>query len=225
MDVSQYLHMQLRLEGKTHVGHDRLKQVEIVPAEDMPLMLIAQLADKRIIAYYDEAVSSDLQSKLAKQIRLIEFPRVEPLINFLRTEQISFEIGFYKTYIFAEHVANLVADGVRGYSKQDPKIQAFGFDGFAEQVFAIELDSKIISACVSTREDEYCGEAWVYTDPEFRGQGHAQKVVSKWANSLRSTGKVPFYSHNIENIASASLANRLGLQPVFEQIVVSYTAP
>jgi hypothetical protein len=31
---------------------------------------------------------------------------------------------------------------------------------------------------------------------------------------------VPFYSHKLENIASAGLANKLGLIPIFEEIVI-----
>ena len=224
MDLSHYLHMQLQLEGKSPVGNDRLRQVEIVPGEDMPLMLIVQLADERMIAYYDEAISSELHSELAKQIRHINFQNTESLIDVLKTQKILFEIGHYKTYIFPPLDSNLMAEDVRRYSKHDPKIQAFGFDGFVEKVYAVEQAGKIISACVSTRENESCGEAWVYTDPEFRYQGQAQKVVSNWAMSLMSAGKVPFYSHKIQNNASASLAKSLALRPVFEEIVISYAS-
>ena len=106
-------------------------------------------------------------------------------------------------------------------SKHDPKIKTFGFDGFAENVYAIEQDDNIVSACVSTRENEQCAEAWVYTDPAFRNQGLAQRVVNAWAGSLIAVGKVPFYSHNIENTASATLASKLGLLPVFEEIAIT----
>ena len=94
---------------------------------------------------------------------------------------------------------------------------------FAESVYAVERDDKIISACVSTRENDFCGEAWVYTDTSYRHQGYAQKVVGAWATSLISAGKVPFYSHKIQNVASANLAKCLGLKPVFEEIVFTST--
>jgi predicted GNAT family acetyltransferase len=71
------------------------------------------------------------------------------------------------------------------------------------------------------REDKNCGEAWVYTDPQYRRKGLAKKVVSAWAYSLASMGKVPFYSHKIDNAASASLAGALQLQPVFEEISIT----
>ena len=105
-------------------------------------------------------------------------------------------------------------------SKHDLKVNAFRFDGFAENVYAMECDGNLVSACVSTHENEECGEAWVYTDAAYRHQGFAQKVVNAWARSLMEAGKVPFYSHRIENIASSNLAKKLGLQSVFEEIAI-----
>jgi predicted GNAT family acetyltransferase len=90
-------------------------------------------------------------------------------------------------------------------------------------MFGIEKNGRIISSCVCARENAHCGEAWVYTDEDHRRQGLAQKVVSAWAASLLKNGKVPFYSHKIQNVASANLAKRLLLQPAFEEIVISYS--
>jgi predicted GNAT family acetyltransferase len=111
---------------------------------------------------------------------------------------------------------------VRRYLQSDPQAQAAGLDGSAEEMFGIEKDGRIISSCISTRENIHCGEAWVYTDENHRHQGLAQKVVRSWAASLLANGKVPFYSHKIQNVASANLAKRLDLQPAFEEIVISY---
>ena len=114
-------------------------------------------------------------------------------------------------------------DEVKLYPKSDIKIQAFYFDGFTEQVHAIERDGKIVSACVSAKENDHCGEAWVTTNENYRHQGLAQKVVSIWARDLMLTGKIPLYSHKITNLGSAKLAKRLGLEPVFEEIMISNT--
>lgn len=218
-----YLHMQLRLEGKSMVGADSLRRVEIVPNEDMPLMVIAKLADNQMIAYYDESLSTELHTELAERIHNTAFPKIDLLREFLVSQSIPFEVGHYKTNIFPLHFMNSTVGNVVCHSKRDSKIQVFGFDGFAEQIYAIEQDGKIISACVSTRENDSCGEAWVYTDSQYRHRGFAQQVVITWARSLVSANKVPFYSHHTENVASANLAKRLGLQPVFEEIVISYS--
>ncbi len=161
MNSLSYLHLQMELEGKGLINGNLMRQVEVVPDEDMPIMLIACLANQELIVYYDEAISPELQSDLAAGIFHIKFPEIVSLLNI------------------------------------------------------------IVSACVSIRENEKCGEAWVYTNPQYRHQGFAKKVVSTWARSLMDAGKVPFYSHKITNVASSSLARALGLQPVFEEISIT----
>jgi RimJ/RimL family protein N-acetyltransferase len=219
MNPLTYLHLQMRLEWKELVNEHFMRQVEVVPDEEMPLMLIAQLENKELAVYYDEAISPDLQKELAANIFDIEYPKLDLLVNVLKSHNINYEVGDYKTYVFPLRPVKDMS--VICLAKPDPKVQAFGSDGFAENIYAIERDGSIVSACVSTRENERCGEAWVYTDVAYRNQGFAQKVVNTWAISLIEHGKVPFYSYKIENIASASLARKLGLQPVFEEISIA----
>ncbi len=207
----------MRLEGKSLSSGCFMRQVEIVPDEEMPLMLIARLANEESVAYYDEAISPALQKQLSTID--IDFTKVDTLQAALKRLNIRCEVGHYKTYIFPSQPA-MEADVVC-LSKHDPNVKAFGFDGFANEVHVIAENDRIVSACVSTRENQSCGEAWVYTMPEYRKQGFAQKVVRAWARSLMEAGKVPFYSHNIKNEASANLAKKLGLLPVFEEISVT----
>jgi RimJ/RimL family protein N-acetyltransferase len=209
----------MRLEGKGLVNGHFLTQVEVVPDEELPLVLIARLVNGQLVAYYDETISLKLQQELAESIFDIGFPKIEALLSVLKRHNIQFEMEHFKTYVFPSQPAKDV-DVIR-LARQDPKIKLFGFDDFAENVYAIQLDDIIVSACVSARENEKCGEAWVYTNPEYRKQGFAQKVVNAWARSLMDAGKVPFYSHKINNAASANLARKLGLQLVFEEISIS----
>lgn len=213
-----YLHLQMRLEGKEVVEGRFIRELEVVPGEDVPLMLIAELATGKVVVYYDEALSRNLQESLAATAA-IEFPNINPLLNVLKENNVPFEVGHYKTYVFPSIPVN--DSDVHRLPKEDTRVKAFGFDGFAEQVYVIEGEGKVVSACVSTRENEKCGEAWVFTAPDHRHQGLARKVVSTWAGSLKRAGKIPFYSHKIDNLASANLAARLGLQPIFEEIAVT----
>ena len=214
-----YLHLQMRLEGKDVVDEYLMREGEVVPGEAMPLMLIAGLANGKVVAYYDEALSRELQIKLAASIAKIELPAIDPLLDVLKKQGLQVDAGHYKTYVFPSISVN--DSDVHCLSKDDGRVKAFGFDGFAEQVYVIEREGKVVSACVSTRENETSGEAWVYTAPEYRHQGFAQKTVSAWARSLMGAGKVPFYSHKIDNLASAHLAAKLGLQPIFEEIAIN----
>jgi RimJ/RimL family protein N-acetyltransferase len=207
----------MRLEGKGLVNASLMKQVEIVPGEELPLVLIAQLVNGELVVYLDEALPSALQKELSAT--RIKFPKIEPLLDVLKSNYISFEMGHYKTHVFPEQPARDA--NVLCLSKHDPRVKAFEFDGFADEVYAIEQNGVLVSACVSTRENETCGEAWIYTMPEYRQRGFAQKAVNAWAGSLLEAGKVPFYSHDIKNAASANLAGKLGLQPVFEEISIA----
>ena len=216
-----YLLAQLRLEGKEVVHSNLLRQVEIVPGEDMPLAAIASLPPNELVLYCDETLPSELRDELDRQTPDLIFPDVDPIINVLQSHNFKLEIGHYKTYVFPEHYKDSEADEVKLYTKTDPRIQAFNFGGFTEQVHAIERDGRIVSACVSAKENHRCGEAWVTTDENYRHQGLAQKVVSTWARDLVLTGKIPLYSHKITNFGSAKLAKRLGLEPVFEEITIS----
>ena len=218
MNPLTYLHLQMRLEGKEIVKGCLMRQADVVPGEELPLVLIAQLVIAELMVYYDEAISSALQKELAANTDDIEFPRIDSLLHILERHHVGFALGHYKTYIFPA-LPSKDAD-VLSLSKYDPKVKAFGFDGFAEQVYAIERDEELVSACVSARENEKCGEAWMYTAPEYRHQGLGQKVVHAWARSLMDADKVPFYSHKIENAASANLAGKIGLQPIFEEIAI-----
>lgn len=222
MDAIDFLHMQLRLEGKRVVGADSLRQVEVVPHEEMLLMVIASFSNHEQAVYYDEALSSDLHGKLGRQVRSLNFPAIDPIVDTLKSQGLDLKVGHFKTYIFPDHYKDLGYDEVVRYFRTDPKVHAFGFDGFAEQVHAVERDGRIVSACVSARENEFCGEAWVYTDKNYRHQGLAQRVVGAWSKSLLSIGKIPFYSHRIDNLASAQLAKCLELESVFEEITISY---
>ena len=219
MQPLTYLHLQLRLEGKEVIDGSFLREVEAVPEEEVPLLLLAQLADGGTVVYYDESLARDLHEVLATLTTT--FPDIHPLLDILKNRNLQFDVGHYRTYVFPSQP---VMDGnVLCLPKEDQRVRAFGFDGFADPVYVIEREGSVVSACVSARENERCGEAWVYTAPEYRQQGLAQQVVHAWAGSLMRAGKVPFYSHKIENVASASLAGRLKLQPVFEEITISRT--
>ena len=214
-----YLHLQMRLEGKEVVQDRFIREVEPVPGEDIPLMLIASLATGNVVACYDEALSLNLQEMLAARIAGLVFPAIDPLLDILKMHDVPFEVGHYKTYVFPLTPVNDM--DVHCLSKDDSRVKAFGFDDFVEQVYVMEREGKVVSACVSARENETCGEAWVFTAPEYRHQGFAQKVVNAWARSLMRAGKIPFYSHKVDNLASAHLAGKLGLQLVFEEISIT----
>jgi RimJ/RimL family protein N-acetyltransferase len=168
-------------------------------------------------------LNSKLHLELTHRLCDVKFPNIEPLLDLLRSANISFDVGHYKTYVFPPSIADSAHNDVKCFSREDPLVRIFGFGDFAEQVYALERDGRVVSACVSIRENDRCGEAWVYTDEKYRKQGFARQVAGAWAQGMLNADKVPFYSHKIDNMASAGLAKHLGLQPAFEEIAISYS--
>src|SRR5512139_739122 len=100
MNPPEALQLQLRLEGFEIVSGNRLRQVEVLPGEEMPLMILAQLADGQITAYFDETLKQDLYLELMEQMQHIHFPSIDPLRKFLDAHNIPFHVGHYRTNLF-----------------------------------------------------------------------------------------------------------------------------
>jgi hypothetical protein len=76
-------------------------------------------------------------------------------------------------------------------------------------------DHRVISIChTPSPMNERTAECGVWTDPEFRGRGHAAAVTSEWAAVLRPSGRYLFYSTDADNLSSQRVAQRLKLRPL-----------
>jgi RimJ/RimL family protein N-acetyltransferase len=78
-------------------------------------------------------------------------------------------------------------------------------------VYGIIVEDRIVASCGWVRENDKSAEAWVITEPAFRGHGYARQVTTAWAHHLQQRGKVPFYSHAQHNLASQGVVRSLGL--------------
>lgn len=72
-------------------------------------------------------------------------------------------------------------------------------------------DGRAVSVCASVRITARAHEAGVETLPAYRRRGHAANAVAGWASAVQKMGAYPFYSTSWDNIASQSVAARLGL--------------
>jgi RimJ/RimL family protein N-acetyltransferase len=75
----------------------------------------------------------------------------------------------------------------------------------------IVTDGRLASLCYSARNTPIAAEAGVDTLQEFRGRGYAPAVVAAWARAVRAEGRIPLYSTSWDNLASRSVARKLGL--------------
>jgi hypothetical protein len=76
---------------------------------------------------------------------------------------------------------------------------------------AVVDDGRLASLCFSARNTPLAAEAGVDTLAEFRGRGYAPAVVAAWALAVRKEGRIPLYSTSWDNLASRSVARKLGL--------------
>jgi RimJ/RimL family protein N-acetyltransferase len=85
-------------------------------------------------------------------------------------------------------------------------------DLFHEQpVLALIVNGRAVAICASVRITKAAHEAGVETLIAHRQKGYAAKVVSAWARAVNQMGVLPLYSTSFENVASQTVAKRLGL--------------
>lgn len=89
-----------------------------------------------------------------------------------------------------------------------------------ENGFGIIADGAVISSCTSVRENSQAAEAYVVTAEDYQRKGYAKRVTRAWLYHIEQQGKLAFYSHKRDNVASQNLAESLGLQWVYD--IVGY---
>jgi hypothetical protein len=82
---------------------------------------------------------------------------------------------------------------------------------WCQPCLAIMADGRLASLCFSSRNTTTAAEAGVNTVEEIRGRGYAQAVVAAWGRAVRAEGRIPLYSTSWDNLASRSVARKLGL--------------
>ncbi|MEX2245700.1 MAG: GNAT family N-acetyltransferase [Dehalococcoidia bacterium] len=76
------------------------------------------------------------------------------------------------------------------------------------------IGERIISICHTSRLTDRGAEAGLWTDPEFRGQGHGAAATAAWASLMAPSGRHVFYSTSADNVSSQRVAARLRLHPI-----------
>jgi len=219
MKPMEYLFMQMRLEG-IRLNREGLLTSLSAECDDLPLALFVKSSDGQTASFFSEATSPELRETLNQSGKEIPFPDSRPKPVLISNAGVAIRIELYKTYRFPEKIPGPETAALRYLSKNDPRIVDFGFGGFADEVYAVEEGGAIVSACVSARQNAECAEAWVYTAGTHRRRGLAQQAVRAWSREMQARNLIPFFSHKMENIASAGLAGKMELIPVFEEITI-----
>lgn len=220
MTPFEYLQHQLELEGIAVDGNQLIAPLEPGGAATAPLLIAARVAGGQTVLYFNAALPPEQRRELSASAYELRFPDLTELVSVLAAHGRAARAAHYQTYIFPPSYSQAQAPLVQLLSCDDPCVQAFGFGDFGHAVYAVVRDGAILSACVSSRQNNESAEAWVFTAPAQRGKGLAQQVVAAWARDLLHAGLTPFYSHKVHNQASARLAATLELSPAFEELVL-----
>ena len=81
----------------------------------------------------------------------------------------------------------------------------------SQPVVVRTVDGDAVSICCCARQTSRAAEAGLETAKAFRGRGYAGAVVAAWARAVRELGRIPLYSHALENEASRNVARKLGM--------------
>ena len=94
----------------------------------------------------------------------------------------------------------------------DPRVPAWlrPFGGDVLMVF--DGDGRYLAGVGRKRHDRWCTELAVGTEPEARRRGLARRLVATAARKVLDEGKVPTYQHDLDNVASAHVADAVGFR-------------
>jgi GNAT superfamily N-acetyltransferase len=92
----------------------------------------------------------------------------------------------------------------------DPRVPEWLRPFGGDVLIALADDGRYLAGVGRKRHDRWCTELAVGTAPEARGRGLAQRLVATAARRVLADGKVPTYQHDVDNAASARVAEAVG---------------
>jgi hypothetical protein len=200
MDANTLIETQLRLECKAVNAEGLLVRIPGPDPDDIPRCLVVRHLDNyRVLFRHD--LSRHIRERVAMLPPEMVFGDHEAVKKILADDAPVETIWAGKSYIFPSILAS--AD----YPDTVRLDRATG----TRPVYAVRVADQIVATCESVRENDAAAEAWVQTLPEFRRRGYARQVTAAWAQDLLHQGKLPFYSHNMDNLPSQGVARSLGL--------------
>ncbi len=204
-------------------------------ARSAPHLVIGACRDGRIVA-----IGSEVPEELASDLRTViasEAPQSDPAlapVSLVRCEHLlkaslgPAEVSSGPSYLIPRSIAyTSFADIQRSDSEDIDALQGKNpqltwttdewrqlLDGDLGPWAVATIDGKVIAVGHCARLTERAAEAGVWTDPGFRGQGHAAAVTAAWASLLVPSGRRLFYSTSATNLSSQRVSALLYLRPI-----------
>lgn len=201
---------------KIHTDHFDIEKNE----NAKPPKVIAVNFGKEINIFYSNTMPNSLVANLEELKKHSFIDEQKKVIDILKENKQFNEAEHYIAYVFPNDVKVNTKNTKIFIGSDDEAIKKFDptFHKKYPVVYAVMQDNEIAACCVSSRENDKAGEAWIFTLPKYRKQGFGLKAVQLWAIELQKKGKIPFYTHEVSNIASQKLAEKLNLIKVFENV-------
>lgn len=215
---------QLELEGLAVVDANRLVKVAATHFDierqptDTPPLVLANRSAEQVQVYYARSTPPELLQACQRVSWATIFDDPSELLALLKQKTSCTAAERSITYTFP-YIADIKLEGTQAFvGSDDTLLQQCNPSLYRRfpMAYGVLHDHRVVSCCVSARENERAGEAWVYTLPAYRQQGFGSRAVLFWASQLQAAGKLPLYSHEPTNTASRTLAQKLGLIQVFE---------
>jgi len=208
MDTEDLIQAQLKLECIKIIEEGLLERIPCLNPDDIGLLYVYRIGEKYLVY-----IRSDVSQELREHFRDIPakdlFHHKILAQTIFEKEGIRLAVYEFQTYQFPRTIVNeQVQEVIRIENDQ-------------RQAFCIFESGKEASSCISVRENEQASECYVFTDEKYRRRGYARKTVLAWAQYIQGLGKIPFYSHEVDNLASRAVAQKLGLAQSFSVVVYS----
>lgn len=217
MKALSLIHMQLAIE---RVGLDEDGLLIRVPGPDPDEIgrVSAYHHGGDYLTYFRRDLPAPIREQIAALGAKAVFSDRAAVTALLALDSPCTEVGLFHTYVFPEPLSPYqYPDVVRLGEAHRELIEAYhaGMNATERAVYAVIRDGMIVSTCGSVREGEEAGEGYVFTRPEYRRRGYGRQVTAAWGHGLTEQGKVAFYSHTEENLASRAVARSLQLRLKF----------
>jgi hypothetical protein len=194
MNAEKWVTMHLRLECVQVDDQHFLSRIDCPNPDTLHRLYVAKHAEGYTVYYRRDLPKAayELLGALSPETLFTDYAAIKAI---LAQDRPCDELFVGKSYVFPTMTP-----------AQFPDVVQIGTNRYA-----MTIDGRLVSSCESSRENAQAGEAWAFTDPAYRGRGYAQQAVAAWGHALQQQGKVPFYSHKVENLASERIAQKLGL--------------
>lgn len=197
MDYLKMLHKHLTLECKQLDERNDLVGFPCAAPDDIPRLYVAQHRDQYHV-YFRHDVPLDTRRQLlamAPETLFAEQERVKAILDAaaVTNEGVTWH---GKSYVFLGEPALELRSDIQ-YADQSDQC-------------TIVVEGQTIAQCMSVRANLESAEAYVEVHPDFRRRGLGKDVVYAWSQRVQQSGRIPFYSHHVNNIASQRLAEALG---------------